>query len=1264
MKKLLLWFVLVLALAATAAAGVLLYSETALQWTVRQAQPYVPGLAVGELRGRLAGPLEVRGLRYENDTVRFSADRIALDWRPGRLILFNVVHVTTLVTEGISLTIAGGTEEPRAEREGPLLPVRVRINHLDTRDTRIALGEQEPFLIDALSLRLRTRDDTLIFDNLHLDAARPRVLLNADGEVPLNGRGPVRLAAELQADIEQHRIAGTLNADGSTANLRAEAAFTSPLQLNVSARGELERDEPRWNATVIAEPFTLSSLLPTAPPLAIERIELTAQGQGGAVSGQLRGAVRENTFGAWRLAVDGGWDGERWSIPRLLIAAARGEARIEGQAHQNGDELTAASADINWTNLSWPPAGNATAHSPVGSLQLSGTPEDYRYRVDGELQAAGLPPLTLQLAGHGDRLGTELETLAARWLDGDWRGRAMLAWSPMPSWDLTLDAQGINPATLHPDVSGALSGRIEVSGRYDQTLSLDARLRDFGGEISGQPLHGALHATLRAGALTIEDALLAAGSTELMARGGLDENWQIDWSLRAPELAELAKGLSGTLHAEGTVSGPPDALRTQTTLQAQNLAYREHGLDTLSLNAGVDLGIPSAAGNGSGGDHGSWIDAIRWQAELRIDGVRSGERALGDIALDTAGDSARHTALLQTEHQTLTFTQRLQGSLTDDRWRATLSDGRLVQADIGIWAQSAPAAIEAARERLALEPYCWESAGARICAEATREGENAVRGALLWEALDIMRLSTVLPLDSIELAGVSRGHARLRYEHDRLQADIDAEAHDGTVRHAMAQQAPLRYEQATLQLNADEEGLHADIDFDISTDERITAVLTLPGFRFPDPPAATVQAIEGRVEIDIGELSALSLFIPDVHLDKGEAHLQLTVGGTLAEPRVDGALDLAVTSASILRLGARIDDLRLRADIRGNELELGGGARMGDGELTLRGSGRLENLQQWEGELRIEGENLEAVRLPPARIRATPRITLQLRPHELLFDGSLTIPWARLEPIAPEGTVPVSDDVVVVGRKVTSNPQPFRAHGRLELIFGNDVTVEGRGFDGKLAGRLLLLVAREGGVTAQGEVRFVDGRYRAYGQNLLIKQGRVLYAGGPVSNPAIDVVASRTRGERDEVEVGVRVIGTARSPSVELYSTPAMDDADILSYLIIGRPLNEAGAGEGPDLYQAATSVAIAGGKALADKIGERFDLVEISIETDEQTDDTALILGRSLSPNLYIRYIQGLMQDTSAVQLRYELNKNWAIETESGTRTGAGADILYTLER
>ena len=57
-----------------------------------------------------------------------------------------------------------------------------------------------------------------------------------------------------------------------------------------------------------------------------------------------------------------------------------------------------------------------------------------------------------------------------------------------------------------------------------------------------------------------------------------------------------------------------------------------------------------------------------------------------------------------------------------------------------------------------------------------------------------------------------------------------------------------------------------------------------------------------------------------------------------------------------------------------------------------------------------------------------------------------------------------------------------------------------------------------------------------------------------------------------------------------------------------------------------------------------------------------ALILGKHLSPRLYINYSIGLFDSASVFRLRYQLTRHWSVEAQSGTATGG--DILYSIER
>jgi autotransporter translocation and assembly factor TamB len=94
-------------------------------------------------------------------------------------------------------------------------------------------------------------------------------------------------------------------------------------------------------------------------------------------------------------------------------------------------------------------------------------------------------------------------------------------------------------------------------------------------------------------------------------------------------------------------------------------------------------------------------------------------------------------------------------------------------------------------------------------------------------------------------------------------------------------------------------------------------------------------------------------------------------------------------------------------------------------------------------------------------------------------------------------------------------------------------------------------------MTARGEIRLTQGFYGGYGLSLRIDRGRFTYSGGPVDNPALDILALRRSDDVEKlynVKVGVAIFGTLKHPNVKLYSQPLMKDEEILSFLILARP--------------------------------------------------------------------------------------------------------------
>jgi translocation and assembly module TamB len=192
-----------------------------------------------------------------------------------------------------------------------------------------------------------------------------------------------------------------------------------------------------------------------------------------------------------------------------------------------------------------------------------------------------------------------------------------------------------------------------------------------------------------------------------------------------------------------------------------------------------------------------------------------------------------------------------------------------------------------------------------------------------------------------------------------------------------------------------------------------------------------------------------------------------------------------------------------------------------------------------------------------------------------------------------------------------------------------------------------------------GEITIPSGRYRAYGQRLDIENGRVLFTGGPVTNPGLDIRATRTSGT---IVTGLLVSGRLSNPKIELFSTPAMGQTDILSYLLFGRPLEDASGEDSATMAQAALALGLAGGDRIARSLRERIGLDEFRVETTDSGDQASLVVGRYLSPDFYVSYAVGLIESVNSLNLRYQITNHWQLEAESGIHQGA--DLLYTIER
>ena len=273
--------------------------------------------------------------------------------------------------------------------------------------------------------------------------------------------------------------------------------------------------------------------------------------------------------------------------------------------------------------------------------------------------------------------------------------------------------------------------------------------------------------------------------------------------------------------------------------------------------------------------------------------------------------------------------------------------------------------------------------------------------------------------------------------------------------------------------------------------------------------------------------------------------------------------------------------------------------------------------------------------------------------------GSVTVPEAELAPLQFNMPVSPSKDVIVLSNTPPeADKKPFPTLLDVNVVLGDKVKIAAVGFNSRLTGKLRVTGDASKILLGTGAIIIKDGKYTAYGQNLAVDDGKILFSGGALDNPQLDVKALR---KGDGYTAGLQVQGAANNPQITLFSNPSMSQDNILAYIVLGRPIGEASVADAALLASAATGLGIKGGNQMGDRIASTFGLDSVGIEGDGG-EDTAVQIGKYLSPKLYLGYGIGIFEPVSTVIMRYKLSKIWSLKAESGIETSV--DFLYTHER
>ncbi len=1209
---------LALVLLLVLALGAVLGTSSGSRWALGK----VPGLQFEAFSGRLGGRWEAQQLTWEQNGTRVIIAEPRMVWSPSCLFR-RMLCIEELVTGDIDVHVPPGTDESSSD---PLslpdvkLPLALRVERLEVGQVRINDATQ----LQSLQLRADWRRDGL--DISALQVRREDLSLDLTGRLEPNGEWPLELngTAALRSPDEQPWAL----------TLRATGELREHLVLNVESQGyiearlsgrvrPLEQDLPA-NLVLQVEGFKASPDLPEA--LRLSRLELSAEGdmdKGYRLTGD--GSL-QGEGGEVGIVLNGLVDAAGATLDELQLDAGN-DQRITAKGQASWEEAIRADAELTWRDFPWrrlypdvdePPVALRTLDAQLqyddGSYlgnfdaRLSGPSGDFTLRspISGDLEVIHLPQLQLQ-AGQGRAEGN----ISVGFADG-------------VDWDTRLNLSQFDPSYWVAELPGQLRGTLTSRGSMDDVLQAQAQL-DLQGTLRRQPLLLRLEANGEDATWDLPRVDLRLGDNRIQGSGRWAETLQANLDLDMPRLAQLWPDLAGRLAGKLNLTGTPEAPQGELRLEGNTISFQENRLARLQLSANL-------------------ADGERGELRLNAGGLQAGDTEIGELRLDASGTLEAHVAALDLQGPLLDLDLALDGGLRGEDWR-----GRMVRAELDAkgqqWTLQQPASLERlANGRINFGAHCFGSGPATLCAENQQLAPDP-RLRYRLRDFQIDSLAEYLP-DNLRWEGEINADLAVDIPSAGPSGSVRVDAGPGTLRIRDNDQW-LAFPYATLALTSD------------LAPQQVDSRLRFEGgdlgeldVRFQIDPSTEAKAISGDFRLSNLDLSVARPFVAQVDRLEGQLNGNGRLSGTLAEPWINGELNLSGGEIAGSELPVSFEQLQVRALVDGEQLRLDGNWRSGE-----QGRGEIGGTVDWRNaldlDIRVSGSRLPVIVEPYAELEVEPDLRLQLADDQLAIVGKVSVPRGDITVRElPPSTVTVSEDVVIIGEEVEETKTPLAMRMDVQVEVGRDrLRFSGFGLTADLAGYLHI----GDDLDTRGELNLNNGRYRAYGQRLTIRKAQLLFT-GVLSQPFLDIEAIR-RIEADNVIAGLRITGSADQPRVEVFSEPAMSQEQALSYLVLGRPLG-ADSGDNNMLAQAALGLGLAGSASVTGNVAQRLGIQDFQLDTQGSGTDTSVVASGRLTDRLTLRYGVGVFEPANTVALRYQLTKRIFLEAASGL--ASSLDVFY----
>jgi autotransporter translocation and assembly factor TamB len=834
----------------------------------------------------------------------------------------------------------------------------------------------------------------------------------------------------------------------------------------------------------------------------------------------------------------------------------------------------------------------------------------------------------------------------------------------------TADGQGAIPVAARVSADLWLKGR----GTDPKKAHIEARMNLLPSRIGEVSIaNGEARGNLRDGVLSLDPVRLDAKDTTVTARGkiGLIESKatnQLTYTVRAKEirpwlaLAGLQGG--GGVNVDGAAGGALKNPRLEGKAQIANLYVAGNSIQSGSLAWRLaDVSSPKISGQLKAAAKGVDAGVPLRTLEMSV-GLKGKEPITAQVEL-LAQDREQHNHRIKTEVRY--FSDRIESSLQELSF----------QLATGVWRNVKPVQVVARGKTVAVDDLLLQRGAQSVRAQGVFGLQGSQDFSLQANQLPLEEFHALSPL-SRDVRGQLTGDLRVR---GTAQSPV-LDGKIGVGRLAVAGQSYAGLEGTTayanrrlrLQLVLRQDATHA-----LNAAGEMPIDISWAGNKLENVPGeADVRVYSNGLSI-----AFLGVFSKEIEKPQGNLSMDVRLRGPVKALVPSGQLQLERAQARIPALGVTFTDVDLQTTLAAGKATITRlSARSGEGRFTGSGQLGITQYKLKSVNVALQAEDFQVMNTREYKAGVSGKLAISGSLQEPSVRGDLTLVRTKLEPditrFQKKGPPPPDPTITVVktSQELTASQQTAEnvqkkaqaAESPLFQRLSLDVTVRvPRGTwvnldEGSidLMGDIRVRKQPGGQPIVSGALQSVRGWYTFQGRKFELERGEVVITGGGQAiEPRLDIVA---RYKAADFLVYLVIGGTTKEPTLNLRSEPPLEQADILSVLLFGKPAGELNQGQ-QNVLQAqaiqATASFVAGGlrQSVARKLG--VDSLDVAVGTAGTPGKVAV--GKYVRENVYVSASQQLGgEKQQEYSVEYQITPNWQLKGSTESGRNSGVDLFW----